>query len=188
MGVSFKSSWRACFLSHLLVSPCSVKEKSSGMFVINSIRGLFWKQHAATQPVMLGKPPQNNIRQPGPSLSMLRGSSWTYLHFCECMGTGFQEQWAISHLINETKFLWLMQCPSSSTHFKWGEPCLPFEQTGGSLWSPGPWPSVAHPALCILASVQSHIIMVSNTLCHSHLELTTSGGAKNVVTDLKPLG
>lgn len=38
MGVSFKSNWRACFLSHLLVSPCSVKEKAKWWFVIKSIK------------------------------------------------------------------------------------------------------------------------------------------------------
>uniref|UniRef100_A0A8C6HLR2 Uncharacterized protein n=1 Tax=Mus spicilegus TaxID=10103 RepID=A0A8C6HLR2_MUSSI len=72
MGVSFKSSWRACFLSHLLVSPCSVKEKANGVFVTNSIKRTLVKAAWQLPSLSLQELPQNN-RQPGPSLSTLRG-------------------------------------------------------------------------------------------------------------------
>jgi hypothetical protein len=73
MGVSFKSSWRACFLSHLLVSPCSVKEKANSVFVTNSIKRTLVKAACQLPSLSLQELPQNNNRQPGPSLSTLRG-------------------------------------------------------------------------------------------------------------------
>lgn len=163
----------ACFQNHLLVIPCSVRKREV-VHLRWPLSG-FPPAPPSTCGPSRGQVPcffvhniilvcmKRNPVQGPPSASSKQSVVWkcsqqSLLNF----NKGFWELPAAKHLawnwVHSPHVGTIPPSPSSPLLVNEGNPTqVPSARTGGSLWSPDPSPSAAHPALCTSASMSRQV-------------------------------